>query len=343
MQRRISWRPAVGIGTPLLILSVAVAVACSDRPATAPLDDQWSEQALVSLAVRAEIASIQGPSVHRSGPIHGTAEFPVFKGATQSPSLRFKGDSSKAKPEVRHIRAKNKRLYSMGRIGSKDGAPSKRVYFFEDGRIRAVIDQEHSRFGRGWVVKSSRISLFDSTGRPQAQVAARTDSNAVARALTPFRQPAVADALFAVVRLMSLRELHAAEEEGGCTSEWFATAAASLIVAELLAAFSAEVATCVAGGPAAVVACPLVTPTLAKLLAAIGALSLAWDKLDECKRKARAAAEAAGGTSNVRPRPEEDEERPDLVDAVEGFIEDAEASGAFSCTSDGNYCVYYAT
>lgn len=348
MQSSAKWRFAARLAPLLAAIGLAGMVSCTDvtRPSVKSSDD-WVEKTMVSLELRTQVSTISGGTITRGSPTMSRALVPVFIGANDPQGPMMSRAASGA--DVRHMRTKDGRLLSVARIRDANDRPVRKTYFFENGVIRAVESANYARYGRGWLRTSSRLSLFDSLGRPVAQVDTRSDSTVTAsrwqRAAS--LRNALADATTAIAKAVAPTELHA--EEIPCATEWFAVASASLVVAEFLAVLTTLAASCYEG---VLTSCPQIAAAASKVLGAMGALNLAWDKLRECRQKIEQIQPPQDSTQYPNGGSNADESDPwvdegdtlyrETLRTVDEFIKEAEAAGRFACSSDGNICLYYA-
>jgi hypothetical protein len=336
MQKQDRWRLAASIAPPLMILSVAAIVACRDvvQPQNRT-DDEWAEQTLVRVAVHSTLTTLT-PSGFRQTtlPTH-TASLPTLRAVDDS---RAQMDISGSATEVRHVKVKDGRTFSLARLSQGAGKPPKRHYFFENGRIRAVVSYKYVRQGKYWLQSSARLSLFDEKSQPVAQIESVTDGKSADKTAMDYRSFA-ADAIAAAGKLVLPTELHAQDIPISCDSEWFAVAAASLILAEVMAELTAEAVLC-SNPSTAALACPTIPAGVVKVLGAMGALTLTWDALAACRNK-RALALGGGEIQSGTVTDIDEAAYRKLTDTVTKFIEDSISTGNFQCTLDLSYCIYY--
>jgi hypothetical protein len=343
-------RLAARCAPPLASLALATIVACTDvMQPSSRASDSWAEQTLVSMEVQSYMRMFSGGIIRPLAPAPFQLKMPVLPDQHRPDKPMFSRMGKEI--DVRHVRSKDGRVFSFARIRGSDGRPPKRTYFFENGRPRAVASAAYSRHGDGWIQTGSLLTVFDSLGRPVAQMDTRSRSNgSVDGRFGASFTKALADATAMAGRLILPADLHA--EEVACWSQWFAVGSASLIVAEVLAELTSAVAAC---GRGAVSSCGLIVPALAKLLASMAALNLAWDKLQECRDTAPSTS--GGGDDYYGDGSDDfyggdgyggsggDGSSFDDIDrfrqSVNDFIADAEEDGQFACTDNGDICVYY--
>jgi hypothetical protein len=336
---------------PIAALVVAAVVACTDVIQPSPRSsDSWAEQALVSLEVQSHVRMLSGGIVRPLAPTVTQLKVPVLADQALPANTMLRKVGSDI--DVRHLRSKDGRVLSFARVRSSDGRPPKRTYFFENGRPRAVASAAYRRHGDGWIRTGSLLTVFDSVGRPVAQIDARhqQNGNSVDSRMGASFAKALADATAMAGRLILPAELHA--EETACVTEWLAVASASLMVAELLAELTTAAAAC---ARAVLSSCALITPAAVKLLASMGALNLAWDKLKECRERAPSSSGGGDGYSGEGSDYYDDgggygggggdgssyDDIDRFRQTVNDFIEDAEADGRFACSDNGDICTYY--
>jgi len=352
MQNCGNWRPAAFIA-PLLFLGAGMAVACRDAGAPSNADE-WAGQTLVSMKVRTEITGYGSGKPQQVGSSTTSIPMVVFPDGRKTGATFSRAATKGHNIRVRHFKDNQGRVLSVGLVHDGTGRPPTLAYLFENGKIRTILSSAYQRHGRGWVRLNSRITYFDSTGRPQFQAIARPEQSAQSDwdAGRIRLAKAGADILALTGKLLFPKQLHA--EEAGCVTEWLAYSAASFVVASASIALAAVETTCTAGGP--VVAAVCAEKLMATWLAAVAAWSLTLDKLVLCQEKQPGTAEGGDGGAGsgdgadgsgsgsgsgggwdggdqYSPQPE--------TQTVIDFINDAIAKWNFYCSESGDYCVFY--
>jgi len=322
---------------PLATVSALVALAaCSDTvPTAASVGDDWADRTVVGLEIQNEVSLITDRTLMRLPPT--VERVPSKLLAARGFGIHAASEQSGRKTRTRHFRGRDGRVFSFASVSDGTGAPSRRHYFFENGRIRAVASYGYSRRDGHWLTTASRLSVFDSTGRPLAQVTNRlaSDAQAMVGALAQNSPLASQDATASAgIAAMLLGD---EGEEAACASEWLAVGAASLVLAELMAVLTTLAATCAEG---VVLSCAAIPSASGKVLAAMAGVTLTWDRLAECRKKDAPNYDGGGGGDEAY-----DDDYADYEDTrrtVDDFIDEAEEAGRFACFDGGNRCVYYA-
>jgi len=272
--------------------------------------DDWAEAAAVGVQIHSE------PSLHTSG-------------------HRTRGGHS---VRVRNVRNERGLAFNVASVFDGDGPP-KLTFIFENGRIRAIVANAYKRVGNGWVLQRTKTTAFGEDGHPLLQLKSEAAPPAGTLAAVSAAHP---DAL------MLLGNPSASLlGEATCVSEWTVYALASGLVAAATTAFTTETAACLAGGPAALIACPAAAKAATALSAAIIAWNTALDKLEACLEKGTDDASMTGtntfdggiggGGGGW------DEPGSDLATVIDQFIDEAYALGNYTCSASGDHCIYYAT
>lgn len=341
MQLRGRMRLAACLAPPLVALVAVGVVSCRESSGPTTRDD-WAEQTVVSVQVRNEVTSYVGGNAQRVGSVPSQVSLPVFPDKPRrGPAFSRDGAS---RTVIHHFKDGGGKLHSIGAVDDGTGRPPKLIYAFEDGNIRSIISNVYQRHGKGWIRQRSRVTRFDDTGKPIVQLDIRPDlSGNTAPSLSAFNVAALGGVAADALRLFLPAPLHA--EETGCGSEWLAYAAASFVVASATATLATLVASCVESG----FGCGAIEKAVAVLTAAIAAWSVTLDNLVACREKnptnsgGTPGGGGGGGGGNETTGGGGSDDLSSTNKTVQQFIDDAILRGNFSCSDDGDYCIYYLT
>ena len=330
MFRNERWRWARMIAPPIFAICAVLMLACGDGSGpTERSPDEWAEGAVMRMRVSGDL------TMGSTGRVQ-TVAIPPFVADVRryhSPTGQDVAFATTDKTtQIRHIRARNGRIYTFAQVRIGNGHPPKRTYLFENGRIRAITTSSYVRRGASWVQKETKMAVFDERGQPVAQFAGEASPQSAIHSTASVSKDAVARLAAAF-----LPATLGAQELFACSSEWLAVAAGSLVVADLLALLTAETTACLNG---IVVSCGPIPATAAKLLASMAALSLLWDKLRAC-REAKAQALGGGETMTTSEPGITRIEYEELTATAQTFIDRSIEAGNYACIDEGNWCVYY--
>jgi hypothetical protein len=331
---------------PLLLVSVGAIVSCRDSAAPSERDP-WSDQAVVSLQVRSELASYVTGERRSLGVSLGAVQLRAFPERTP-PRIASRLKASKTHSvTVKHFKGRGGAVLSIGAVTDGSTKPPQLIYAFENGRIRSIVSSEYARHGRRWMRSKSRMTYFDSTGHPILQSEANHTRLSETASPKPGSRVFARDVLAHSLSLLLPRPLYA--EDTACVSEWITYAAASGVLASASTALSGAVGGCAAGGPLAPAFCASIDKLTVAWMAALAAWSVALDKLVACREKlpdedtgGNVDGGGSGGAGDGPP-PLGDDPMDSTTKTVMEFIEDAIEKGNLYCSGSGEYCIYYAT
>lgn len=335
----------------LATMVVGVLLACDDATVgTAPVTDDWAEGSAVVLQMRSELTFFGNGRPLPVGPVAHVRADTIRPFSIDASGVKAAWNRTDAgQPRVYHVRV-NGEWHSFGFVSDNDGKP-KRVYGFRNGKIQFVYSPSFRRAGTSWIRVRSRLTVFDSSGTPISQI-----NTAPANSVSEFqlRSSRVGQTTTGAISAADVTSAHALGEqpaeaegtEGDCGALRFRAGVKG-------AAFAAATFTAIAAAANCVAKPDQLTCALA-IAAGIAAVN-AWDsmnaaidaltqcELDEWIRKTNGPGIADGGGP---PAPYSPTPPPPQVDSrlltVPEFIAQAEAEGAYWCSGDGNYCVYYA-
>jgi hypothetical protein len=249
----------------LLAAGVAGLISCRDvappQPALSVEHDDWAEAALITLP-------------------------PFFKYEANGRIMK-------------HFRGRDGTVYSVVAVGDARGGPPKKIFAFENGKIRYVVKPTYKRHGSGWARAHSTVTVFDSAGRRVREAETQPESPA-GPALASIAALTPADALpqnFTDVT--------------GCFTEWAAYAAASFALASASVALSAAISAC-ATNP---MTCYAVDSAFGIWLAALAAWSVALDKLMACQNGG-----ATPGTKVLKYDGSVEDLDPAILSSIDTFL-----------------------
>lgn len=337
----------------LMMLALASLVACRDANSpTVRRVDEWAEAVVMRVQLQNELTIYANGQSTRFRPDTHSAELPVIRGFEPAPTaLRGEAHSRPSnRPRVSHFRDRSGKVHSIAILLDDAGKLPKRIYVFENGRIRNIVSSEYERHGRGYVRSRSRITFFGADGVPNAQTEVRTNRVGIASAaLSDEGKVRLPRVMSDVLAFVLPRLLHAEETDGGCVSEWAIYGVASAAVVATTGAVTAASAACLQG---VVGACALVNTAVGKLAASVIAWEFALERLLDCMSRQSSSGESDtlvsdgsrnGGEEETAPNASDNGglSREELRRIVEQYVSASIAAGEFYCDETGDRCVFY--
>jgi len=338
MCNRNHWRGVARIAAPLSAVTLAFLISCVDTPVTSAPNDEWAEAATINTQFRMQMTLFDRPGrpTIQAGPL--ASSVPVLRGwhsTNVGTYNRAFSHSGRGRITIQHFRHGDS-LTTVGLYFDEEGAPPKFTYLFENARIQAIVSSKYARHGRGYVRVRSRTTLFDDDGRPKSQTDAGSDLTARAPDAIKAGLAAATRAVADVALALAPKSLQAEEVPMNCFSQWITYTTASAVLAAASTAVSAAAAACVG----TLISCPAVDAAAIAWLLALDRWQVALDKLTDCIA-ANSGPTNTTGTGGAIETPGTGGPRyPTTV--IEEFINSAIDSGNYSCTSNGDYCTYYA-